>query len=252
MGALQVNVASASGDYVTCIDLEKTGPETAGPGETITYHFWVKNCGDIAFRAGAQVYDPLFGSDHIWSGVLYPGDVAEFDKEYTLPDDKCGDFINPAWAIGHPLHPDGYYLPDVRDDDSWTVDIICGPPPGTGTPGYWKTHPDAWPVEEITVGGVTYLKDEAIAYMWMPRKGDETFTMFSALVAAKLNVLVGNDAPCIEDTIAAADDWMADYGPVGSGVKGNSDAWQEGEPLYFDLDDYNNGLLCAPSRDALE
>ena len=27
---------------------------------------------------------------------------------------------------------------------------------------------------------------------------------------------------------------------------------QDGEPLYELLDDYNNGLLCAPSRDALE
>ena len=26
--------------------------------------------------------------------------------------------------------------------------------PGTGTPGYWKTHPEAWPVPGLTVGGV--------------------------------------------------------------------------------------------------
>ena len=60
--------------------------------------------------------------------------------------------------------------------------------PGTGTPGYWKNHPEAWPVDEITIGGVTYTKVEAIAIMNTPEKGDKTYTMFSALVAATLNV----------------------------------------------------------------
>ncbi len=111
----------------TCIDLEKTGPETAGPGETITYHFWLKNCGNVILKGGAQVYDPLFGDAPIWDGDLQPGEIVEFDKTYTLPDD-CGDFTNHAWAVGHPL---GY--PEVRDDDSWTVVIVCEPEP-TATP----------------------------------------------------------------------------------------------------------------------
>ena len=101
----------------------------------------------------------------------------------------------------------------------------------------------------ITIGGVEYSKEEAIRYMQMPVKGDKTLTMFPALVAAKLNVLVGNDDSCIAGTIAAADTWMATYGPVGSGVEASSDAWwKEGDPLHEELDDYNNGKLCAPSR----
>ena len=135
----------------------------------------------------------------------------------------------------------------------WFNIEICPPDgPGTGTPGYWMNHPEAWPVEEITIGGVTYAREDAISYMQDPVRGDKTFTMFPALVAAKLNVLVGNDDSCIADIITAADAWMAAYGPVGSGVAGSSMAWQEGEYLYLELDDYNNGFLCAPSRDALE
>lgn len=125
MSIFSVNLAS--GEFVGCIDLEKTGPETAAPGDTITYHFWVKNCGNVKLWAGYAVYDPLFGSVPIWSSTLEPGAVHEFNKTYTLPGDYCGEFINAAWAIGHPLTPDGY-LPDVRDDDSWTVDVICEPP----------------------------------------------------------------------------------------------------------------------------
>jgi len=125
--------------------------------------------------------------------------------------------------------------------------------PGTGTPGYWKNHPEAWPVQTITIGGVTYAKAEAIDIMGMP-DGDKTYTMFRALVCAKLNVWIGNDDSCIVDTIAQADMWMAANGSLPNGeikkVKANSDAWQNGgEDLYLILDDYNNGLLCAPHRD---
>jgi hypothetical protein len=149
----------------------------------------------------------------------------------------------------------GYYVDvDLREGDGLVEFYnknICEPPasPGTGTPGYWKNHPEAWPVEEITIGGLTYAKEDAIATIKTPERGDKTYTMFRALVAAKLNVLIGNDDSCIAATITAADEWMAMYGPAGSGVAGDSPAWMGGEPLYEMLDAYNNGLLCAPARD---
>lgn len=124
---------------------------------------------------------------------------------------------------------------------------------GTGTPGYWMNHPDAWPMDNIVIGGESYTKSEAINEMSKPDRGDKTRTMFRALVAAKLNVANGADASCISGVISDADDWMKTNGPVGSGVKANSPAWQtDGEDLYETLDDYNNGELCAPSRDSLE
>jgi SdrD B-like domain len=119
---------------------------------------------------------------------------------------------------------------------------------GAGTPGYWMNHPEAWPVETITVGGVTYTKAEAIVWMGMPESGDKTLTMFSQLVAAMLNVLAGNNGSCINATIVAADLWMATYGPVGSGVPASSAAWAIGGRLAAKLDRYNNGKLCAPPR----
>jgi len=119
--------------------------------------------------------------------------------------------------------------------------------PGTGTPGYWKNHPEAWPVPSITVGGVTYTKAQAIAWLDLVGK-DKTTTMFSSLVSARLNVMVGNDSSCVSNTIVAADAWMAKYGPVGSGVAASSYAWKVGEPLHRLMDNYNNGMLCAPHR----
>ncbi|MBC7237315.1 MAG: hypothetical protein H5T69_15850 [Chloroflexi bacterium] len=141
----------------------------------------------------------------------------------------------------------------AKGSDDWTivVEVPCAEGPGVGTPGYWKNHPEAWPVNSIGIGGVSYSKEAAIAFMGKPNKGDVTYIMFRALVAAQLNVLMGNEDSCIAATIAAADAWMATYGPVGSRVKagGKNSPWRTGEPLYMQLDAYNNGLLCAPHRD---
>ena len=120
--------------------------------------------------------------------------------------------------------------------------------PGTGTPGYWKNHPEAWPAAQIAVGGVTYSRTQAIG--WLDNVGkDKTTTMFSSLVSAMLNVMVGNDSSCVASTIVTANHWMATYGPVGKGVAASSYAWKIGEPLHRLMDNYNNGMLCAPHRD---
>jgi len=119
--------------------------------------------------------------------------------------------------------------------------------PGTGTPGYWKNHPGAWPVSSIVIGGITYSKTQAIRLMGLP-DGDKTRTVFRHLVAAKLNVLIGNDSSCIAGDIATADAWMAVH-PINSGVSGSSAAWAEISGVATKLDQYNNGLLCAPHRD---
>jgi hypothetical protein len=120
--------------------------------------------------------------------------------------------------------------------------------PGTGTPGYWVNHPEAWPVSTITVGGKVYTKEEALVLLASAVKKDKTLTMFASLVAAKLNVLIGNDGSCVAGTIALADAWMATY-PAGSGVAASSVAWKQGEPLHRTLDNYDNGMLCAPHRE---
>ena len=125
----------------------------------------------------------------------------------------------------------------------------CEPDPGTGTIGYWKNHPEAWPVDEIIIGGITYTRDEAIEIMKSKKvKGDKTHDMFAQLVAAKLNVEIGNSSGCINGIIASADDWMSIYN-VGTGVSADSEAWKMAEDWHEMLDDYNNGRLCAPHRD---
>lgn len=132
-------------------------------------------------------------------------------------------------------------------DSTQDAGLICEPQgPGTGTPGYWVNHPQAWTVNSIVIGGVTYTKAQAIALMQLPVSKDKRLTMIPSLICAKLNVLAGCNSGCIADTIVHADAWMATYG--GSPVKASSAAWSIGSPLNGELDAYNNGLLCAPHR----
>jgi hypothetical protein len=116
--------------------------------------------------------------------------------------------------------------------------------PGTGTPGYWKNHTDVW--TGVTIGGVYYSSEEASAIMGRVAK-DKTFSLFAALVAAKLNVAIGNESSCIDARIEEADGWLTIH-PVGSNVAASSPAWQQIAQAHKELDDYNNGRLCAPHR----
>ncbi len=118
---------------------------------------------------------------------------------------------------------------------------------GTGTLGYWKNHPDAWPVQSITIGGITYTKAQAITWLGTPVGGDASISLFHQLVPAELNALVSNNISCIFPVIQAADAWMAQH-PVGSHVSSSSADGQVGESLASQLDSYNNGNLCAPHR----
>ena len=93
----------------------------------------------------------------------------------------------------------------------------------------------------------TYTKAQAIA--WLGKVGkDKTTTMFSSLVPAMLNILIGNDGSCVSGTIAAANTWMTAAPGRQQRRRRRAPAWVAGEPLHITMDNYNNGLLCAPHR----
>lgn len=201
------------------------GNVTATDGEGFYYFFAGPGTYTIAVQIppGTQPSPPDVGSDDTIDSDGVADGLGNSVAVMTLSDtaDANTDF--------------GFFVPPVAQ-------------PGTGTPGYWKNHPEAWPVASVTVGGFTYTRDQALG--WLNEVGrDRTTTMFSSLVSAMLNVMAGNDGSCVASTIAAADNWMAAYGPVGRNVHAASFAWKVGEPLHRLMDNYNNGMLCAPHRD---
>lgn len=115
---------------------------------------------------------------------------------------------------------------------------------GTGTIGYWKNHPEAWPVTSLVLGAVTFTQADAISILKRAPRGDDSLIMAQQLIAAKLNVAMGACHDCVDATISAADAWLQSHGGVASGVR----SWDNGEPLHDTLTDYNEGNLCAPHR----
>lgn len=110
--------------YDPGIDLDKTGPCTAMPGETIKYYLTVSNTGNIPL----EVYldDPVLGIEHRYLGTYGPGDSDVIEEDYAVPGDASGSIENTAMVTGYydcPLFDqDG--LPSVVDEDSHEVEIV--------------------------------------------------------------------------------------------------------------------------------
>jgi hypothetical protein len=63
---------------------------------------------------------------------------------------------------------------------------------GALTQGFWKNHPDAWPVTSLTIGGMVYTEAQLITVLKTPPKGgDAVLILAHQLIAAELNVANG-------------------------------------------------------------
>jgi hypothetical protein len=88
------------------------------------------------------------------------------------------------------------------------------------TPGYWKNHPDAWPVTTLSLGGISYGQAQLLDILDQPVRRDPTIILAHHLIAAKLNVLNGA-SDSINDEIAAADNLLMMY-PLFSAPSGSA------------------------------
>lgn len=120
----------------------------------------------------------------------------------------------------------------------------------TFTVGYWKNHPEAWPVNNLTLGTVNYTQAELLQILNQPVGGNGLISLAHQLIAAKLNILNGADGTVVNSTIAAAD---AQIGalvipPIGSGFLAPSSTSAKTQVL----DDWNNGITgpghCASTQ----
>ena len=110
----------------------------------------------------------------------------------------------------------------------------------TYTIGFWKTHPEAWPVVGLTLGTVFYTNAELLSILNSSVGGNGLISLAHQLIAAKLNIANGADPSAINATITLAD---AQIGalvvpPVGSGYLHPSTTSSKTQTL----DDWNNGI----------
>ena len=110
----------------------------------------------------------------------------------------------------------------------------------TFTQGYWKTHPSAWPVLNLTLGSVNYTQAQLLQILGQSVNGNGLVSLAHQLIAAKLNIANGADPTVIAATISAADALIGALvvPPIGAGFLDPSNT----ASLTQALDDWNNGI----------
>lgn len=111
----------------------------------------------------------------------------------------------------------------------------------TFTQGYWKTHPEAWPVASLMLGGVTYTAAQLLDILNTPAQGNGLIFLAHQVIAAKLNLANGATIPVdVQNAIDAADALIG--GLVVPPVGGGSLAPSSASALTQTIDEYNNGI----------
>jgi hypothetical protein len=119
--------------------------------------------------------------------------------------------------------------------------------PCTLTQGYWKNHPDAWPVTSLTIGGVVYSQDDLLAIFAMDPGGDASLILAHQLIAAMLNQAAAVNPPAaVAQALSDAQAWMAANkdadGRLPYGTSPGSAAANDATALSSTLDSFNSGM----------
>lgn len=176
------------------------------------------------------------------------GDVLTFTEEFTAVSLDAPDPITGTGRVWNPhlkkCVPGG---PTPTPGPSPTPKPTKTPTPTppqscTLTQGYWKNHPESWPVSSLFLGSVSYTKPQLINIFNQPVAGNGLVSLAHQLIATKLNIATGSDSTPIFGVVTTADVLIGSrvVPPVGSGFL--SPAITSG--LIDSLDKYNSGHFC--------
>ena len=110
------------------------------------------------------------------------------------------------------------------------------------TQGFWKNHPDDWPVSSLTLGTVAYTEAQLITILKTPVGGDASLDLAHQLIAAMLNVANGSDPGPISATITDANGDLG-TGTIPEGIAPSSPLGADMVNDAAGLDAYNEGEL---------
>jgi len=127
---------------------------------------------------------------------------------------------------------------------------FCDPGPCTLTQGYWKNHPESWPIRTMMLGSVEYNADQLMAILQTPAEGNGLVALAHQLIAAKFNLALGVNGSAIHTAITAADA-LIDAAVIPSVGDGSFEAAQL-SLLTAMLDAFNSGVTGPGHCDALE
>lgn len=111
----------------------------------------------------------------------------------------------------------------------------------TLTQGYWKNHPEDWPVRSLALGAHRYGQAELLALLRTPVREDVSLALAHQLIAAELNVAAGASP---SPAIASAQEWLRLFGPTQRlplGISPATAAGRRAAELNDALTAYNEG-----------
>jgi LruC domain-containing protein len=216
-----VSACYAEGEYVCADDgTAECTAETILPGDELCGDGIDNDC-DCEADEG---FDNVGNSCEVGVGACYAeGEiVCSADGLSETCDAVAGDPVDEVCGDG------------VDNDCDGELDEGCVCP---HTIGYWKNHPNDWPVEEVAAGGVTYSKAQAIQILKNAKAKDATHMLTAQLIAAKLSVADGGPVDVLP-VIEAADAFLVLF-PYGSNPQGDDRVYALA--VKDQLDGYNNG-----------
>jgi hypothetical protein len=85
--------------------------------------------------------------------------------------------------------------------------------------GYWKNHPNDWPVTSLTLGNVLYTETQLLEILNDPVVGNGLISLARQVIAAKLSIDAGSDPTPIAGVIPTADALIGNLvvPPIGGG-----------------------------------
>ncbi len=185
------------------------------PAGDVPFDIVVSNDGDSTLT-GVVVTDTLTPDCDQVIGELPVGQG--FAYTCVAPDVTAG-FVNEACVVG------------TGSDDCWCP----------RTPGYWKNHTEAWPVDELEIGGVTYGADALLAFLRLKERAeDASLKLARHLTAVLLNLEMGSH-PSIQPVVDEANAFLALH-PPGSDPQGADRTLAIA--IKDLLDAYNNEVDC--------
>jgi len=162
---------------------------------------------EVTLMQGSTTVETITGS------VAVSNNTGLLDVSGVWGEELCGDYSASGtfW----------FETPQGSDSRTFTATFTCICEEEGGchfTPGYWKNHPEAWPVTTLTLGGILYNQAQLLAILDLPVRQDPTVILAHHLIAAMLNVANGAD-PSISGAIDDANALLVTY-PLGSNPKG--------------------------------
>ena len=231
------------------------------------------------FGALDHVYDLLIQPDGkiVAAGDINPNDLnVELYVDFGLARYDTSGVLDPTFGNGGKVSTDfGFadygggvaFTPDckiVASGFTWQLEtggtldfavarynssgcIVEPPPTGSTCPrthGYWKTHPESWPIDSMMLGSQTYDKTELLSILGLTSNTDASITLARQLIAAKLNIASGSNATPLGSVISDSDVLLSLYGgKLPYKVKTSSANGQAIVANATILTNYNAGLL---------